>query len=131
MSDIEWTEVLGWGQEHLEELRLTAYAYVRQGKYETALKLTKALTALSPNHAYDWQLRGATELELGKTEEALASLSMALKLEPNHIPSLVNQCKALLILGHREEGLRIARFLKKNKDPRVANMASALILAYT
>lgn len=130
-DDINWREICGWGEEHLEELRNTGFSYLRQGKYDTAEKFFRALVALDPYNAYDLQTLGALLLELDNTKEALEVLSEALKLQPNHSPTMLNQAKALLALGHKEEGLRIAKFLRKNRDLSIASMAKALIMGYS
>lgn len=129
-DDIDWQETLGWSDYQVQELRLTGYSYVRQGKYDVAIKFFKALAAIDKESAYDLQTLGALYLELNDNESALSSLSDALKLQPNHNPTLLNQAKALFALGHKEEGLRIVRFLKKNKNPSISSMAKALLLAY-
>ncbi|MCB1135323.1 MAG: type III secretion chaperone [Chlamydiia bacterium] len=129
--EIDWQELLGWGRDELNELRNCGYSYIRQGKYDIGVKFFRALVALDTDNAYDAQTLGAILLEMNENEEALEVLVDALKLEPNHGPTLLNQAKALFALGHREEGLRIVRFLKKSKDRDVASMAKALLLAYS
>ena len=48
MSRINWLEELEWGEDQIEELRIAGYAYLRQGKYDIALKFFKALVILDP-----------------------------------------------------------------------------------
>lgn len=131
MSRINWKETLGWGDDELEELRVAGYAYLRQGKYEIASDLFEALNVLCHDSAYDAQTLGALYLELGNPAKALVLLDKALKLETeHHAPTLLNVTKAMLMLNRRDEGLKLAKLLRREPDPKIANMARALILAY-
>ena len=130
MSRINWLKELGWNEEHIEDLRLAGYSYIRQGKYDIALPFFEALTVLDPTSSYDVQQLGALYLQLNKPEVALKYLDRALKLEADHAPTLLNLTKALLMLNRREEALKLAEILKKEPDPVISNMAKALILAY-
>lgn len=130
MSDINWLEKLGWDDEQLEELRLTGFAYLRQGKYDIALDFFQALVVVEPNNLYDRQTLGALYLQLGKPQEAFYNLDYALKLEGDHTPTLINLCKALFMLGKPQEGLKLAEILQNDKDPKIASTARALILAF-
>jgi len=116
MSRINWLEELGWNQDHVEDLRMAGYAYIRQGKYDIALPFFEALTAL--------------HLQMGNPAEALKYLDRALKLEADHAPTLLNLTKALLMLNRKDEALKLAKILKKEPDPTISNMAKALLLAY-
>lgn len=130
MSKINWLEKLGWDDEQLDELRLTGFAYLRQGKYDIALDFFHALVVIDPNSLYDRQTLGALYLELNKPQEAFYNLDYALKLEGDHTATLINLCKALFMLGKPKEGLKLAEILQNDKDPRVSNTAKALILAF-
>jgi predicted Zn-dependent protease len=129
-KDVDFLEVTEWDDDQLGELRTCGYSYLRQGKYEIAAKFFGALIALDDENPYDMQTYGALLLELDQNEEALAVLSDALKLRPNHNSTLLNQAKALFALGHKDEGLRIVRFLRKNKDKEISSVAKALHMAY-
>lgn len=131
MSDIDWKAKLGWNDEQLEDLRMAGYAYIRQGKYEISLPFFEALTILDPLNAYDAQTLGALFLQMGKADRAKKYLEKALKLEANHPPTLLNLAKALFMLGKREEGLRLAHLLIHDEDKAIADMARALLLAFT
>lgn len=130
MGKINWLERLGWNEDQLDEIRILAYAYIRQGKYEIALPFFEVLMILIPNSAYDAQTLGALHLQLGNPAKALRYFDRALKLEPNHPPTLLNLAKALMMLGNQDEGLKVARVLKTNPDPYVSSMAEALLLAF-
>jgi len=130
MSRINWLEELGWNQDHVEDLRMAGYAYIRQGKYDIALPFFEALTVLDPTSSYDLQQLGALHLQMGNPAEALKYLDRALKLEADHAPTLLNLTKALLMLNRKDEALKLAKILKKEPDPTISNMAKALILAY-
>jgi tetratricopeptide (TPR) repeat protein len=131
MSRINWTEQLNWTNEHLEDLRYTGYAYLRQGKYEIAITFFEALTVLDPENAYDSQTLGALFLQMGEPKKALKWLDHALKIEGDHAPTLLNLCKALFMLNKKEEGLKLANILKNEPNVMISNVAKALILAHS
>lgn len=130
MSKIDWCKQLGWSEDHLEDLRYTGYAYLRQGKYDIAISFFEALAVLDPDSAYDSQTLGALYLQMGNPQKALKWLDRALKLEADHAPTLLNVCKCLFMIGKREEGLKLANILKDESNVVIANAARALILAY-
>lgn len=130
MSKIDWREKLGWGDDQIEDIRYSAYAYIRQGKYDIALPLFEALIIVDPNNAYNAQTLGAIYLQIGKAQDAIKALDLALKLETDHAPTLLNLTKALFMLGKHQEGLKLAHILKNEKDILIANAAKALIMAY-
>jgi tetratricopeptide (TPR) repeat protein len=131
MGRINWKSELGWTDENLEDLRFAGYAYIRQGKYEIALPIFEALSTIDPENAYDAQTLGALYLQLNNPLKALKSLDKALKIEADHAPTLLNLTKALFMLGKKEEGLKLANILKNEPDAAIANVAKALILAYS
>lgn len=128
---INWVDKLGWTDEHIEDLRYTGYSYIRQGKYDIALAFFEALAVLDRQSAYDAQTLGAIYLQLNQNKRALRYFDRALKLEPEHSPTLLNLAKTFFAMGRKEEGLRIAHILKNNADATIANIAKALILAYS
>lgn len=130
MSEIKWTEVLGWGQEEIDDLRYVAYSYIKQGVYDVALTFFDALAVLSPATPYDLQTIGALHLQIGNGLRALDYIDRALKLEPNHLPSKLNRAKALFMLGYKRQGLMQALELEKSADKEIASQAAALVLAY-
>jgi len=131
MGKINWLEVLGWSDEQLDEMRYVGYAYIRQGKYEIAASFFEALNVLNPDSAYDAQTIGALYLQMDQPKKALKYCEKALKLEADHAPTLLNMCKALFMLKRKEEGLKLATILKNERDPKISNVAKALILAYS
>ena len=126
---MNWLEVLGWGTDQLEDLRLVGFSYIKQGQYDIALRFFEALDVLSEN-PYDQQTLGALYLQKGQNLQALNILEKSLKADPTHVPSLLNRAKAMLALGYRRQGVAAAQGLLQNPDPVIANQASALILAY-
>ncbi len=122
---------LKWTPEHLEDLRYTGYAYLRQGKYDIAINFFEALTIIDPESAYDAQTLGALYLQKGDPKAAIKWLDRALKIETDHAPTLLNMCKALFMVGRKEEGLKLANILKKESNLAIANVATALILAHS
>ncbi len=127
----QWTEILGWDGEAIDDLRYLGYSYLKQGKYEIANSFFEALVTLSGQNTYDLQTLGALYLELGKNLQALNTIEQALKIEPNHAETLLNRAKALFALGYRRQAVAQAKALASNPSPTVANQASALLLAYT
>ncbi|HRD55846.1 MAG TPA: type III secretion chaperone [Parachlamydiaceae bacterium] len=131
MGKINWQQKLGWTEENLDDLRNTAFAYIRQGKYEIAEPIFEALVVLNQDNAYDAQTLGALLLQRNNPAKALKYFDIALKLEADHGPTLLNVCKALFMLGKKEEGLRLAEILKNEPDFIISNTAKALIMAYS
>lgn len=131
MERINWKEEMGWNEEQIDDLRLAGYAYIRQGKYDIALNFFEALVVLDPASLYDAQTLGALYLELGRLDDATHQLEKTLALEGDHTPTLLNLSKALLMSGRVEEGLKIAEIMKRDKDPKVASSASAILLAFS
>lgn len=131
MSRIDWANKLSWNEEQFEDLRYTGYAYLRQGKYDIAITFFEALTVLDPSSAYDSQTLGALYLQLGQPQKAIKWLDHALKIEADHGPTLLNLCKALFMIGKKDEGLKLANILKNEPSLIISNTAKALILAHT
>lgn len=130
-SKINWREKIGWTEENSEELRLAAYAYIRQGKYDIAIDFFEALEVLEPESAYDAQTLGALFVQLGNPAKAIKCFDRALKLDADHAPTLLNLSKAFFMLGKKDEGLRLATMLKNESDPAISNVAKALLMAYS
>jgi tetratricopeptide (TPR) repeat protein len=128
---MDFLEILGWGEEQINDLRYVGYQYLKQGKYDIAIKFFEALTVLDPENLYDLQTLGALYLEIGKNVEALNYLDRSLKIKPNHFPSLLNRTKALFGLGYKKQGLALAQTLKTCPDKNISSQAEALILAYS
>lgn len=132
MGTINWLERLGWTEEHVEDLRYTGYSYIRQGKYDIALSFFEALAVLDPSSAYDAQILGAIYLQLNQPHKALKCFDRALKLEStDQGPTLLNLAKTFFSMGKKEEGLKLVNILKNEKNQAIANVAKALILAYS
>lgn len=129
MSQIQWTEVLGWQKKELNDLRYVAYSYIKQGIYDIALTFFNAIIILEPPTAYDLQTIGAIYLQLGNGLKALDHLDRALKLDPSHIPTQLNRAKALFALGYKQQGITQALSIEKQGDKALATQAAALILS--
>jgi tetratricopeptide (TPR) repeat protein len=131
MAKIDWRKQMQITDDQLSDLRYAGYSYLRQGKYDIALKFFEALALLERESAYDFQTLGALYLETGNPGKALPCFDKALKLEADHSPTLLNLCKAFFMMGKHEEGLKLANIIKNDADPRASNIARALILAYS
>lgn len=126
---MNWTEVLGWDKEELDDLRFVAYSYIKQGIYDVALTIFNALAVLTPQTAYDLQTIGALHLQLGNGLKALDHLDRALKLDPTNLATQLNRAKALLSLGYIQQAITAAQIIEKMGEKPLAEEASALILA--
>lgn len=131
MSKINWLEELGWNEDHIEDLKCTGYSYVRQGKYSIGLVFFRTLMILNPSDPYNIQMVGAVYMQLNEPAEAVKYFERALKLESKHAPTLLNLAKAFFMLNRKEDALKIVQVLKSDKDDRLANIAKALIMAYS
>lgn len=131
MSEINWKELLGWDDAQLEDLRFVGFSYIKQGKYDIALKFFEALSVLDENSVYDIQTLGALYLETGNHLAALDYLERAIKLEPNHANTLINRVKTLFALGYKKQALTQAESLTTHENPSISQEAEALILAYS
>lgn len=129
MSEINWLEVLNWGNDELDDLRCVGYSYIKQGKYAIALTFFEALAILAPKSPYELQTLGALHLQTGNNLKALNYLDQALKIIPNHYPTLLNRAKALLALGYKKQGVVQAKELEKCEDETIAAHAASLVLA--
>lgn len=131
MSSVQWSDILGWDNEAIEDLRYLGYAYLKQGKYEIARSFFEALVTLNSQGSYDLQTLGALYLETGKNLQALNTIEQALRIDPSHSETLLNRAKALFALGFRRQAISQANSLLKDANTAIANQASALLLAYT
>lgn len=130
MSKTNWVELLNLTEEHIEDMQLAGFAYIRQGKYDIALNFFEALAILEPENPYHAQTLGGLYIQLEKPEQALVFLEKALKYDTDHTPTLLNLCKALFMLNKKEDALRLARVLSRDPQPNVSNTAKALLLAF-
>lgn len=131
MSKTNWREILGWNDQQLDELRLSGFSFLREGKYDKALLFFQTLSIIDPKSSYDAQTLGAIYLQMGQKEKALKSLDQALSLEPEHEPTLLNKAKTLLLLDRKNEAFTIARLLQGSRDLAISGDAAAIIAAYS
>lgn len=132
MSEINWAQALGWDEKQVDEMRITAFLYIREGKYDVAKYFCEALAVINPNNAHDIATLGALYLQLHNPVSALNYLDKAIVLEPGNKLTQMNRIKAMLELGYRQEGLKLLRdFIPKCKDPFLVSDAEALVLAYS
>jgi predicted Zn-dependent protease len=127
MSQINWTEILGWKDQELDDLRYIAYSYIKQGIYDVALTFFDALAVLTPQTAYDLQTIGALHLQMGNSLKALEHLDRALKIDPSHLPSQMNRAKALLALGYKQQAIQQLSSIANQEDQTFKDQALALI----
>ncbi|MCH9630237.1 MAG: hypothetical protein S4CHLAM37_02310 [Chlamydiia bacterium] len=130
MSSTNWLDVLGWDHSQMEDLRFVGFSYIKQGKYDIAIKFFEALSILEPEGVYDLQTLGALYLQTGNNLSALDFLERAIKINNTHAPTLLNRAKAMFLLGYKKQAVDQATFLQKNKDQAIATQATALIMSY-
>ncbi|MDN3509214.1 MAG: type III secretion chaperone [Candidatus Neptunochlamydia sp.] len=131
MSQTNWSELLGWSEQQIEDIRFAGYSFIKQGKYEHALKFFEVLAILPNDNVYDFQTLGGIYLQVGNNLSALNFLEKALTMDPAHKPTLLNRTKALFLLGYKKQALSQASKLERSSDPLIADQARALTLAYS
>ncbi len=130
MKKTNWSKVLNWDTSQVQDLRCSGYRFVVEGKYELARLYFEALVILESKNIYDNRTLGAIYLELNHPQRAIYHLGIALKQDPHHLPTVLNRAKALFNLGKNEKGKRLAGYLSRAKDRKIALQAEALIMAY-
>ncbi|MBS0621985.1 MAG: tetratricopeptide repeat protein [Verrucomicrobia bacterium] len=130
MAQIDWLDLLGWNEEQILDLRFTGYNYLRQGLYARALVFFEAIVSLKPSNLYDLQTLGALYLQLGNFRGAIDMCDRALAIDPKSDVTKLNKAKALFQLGERAEGLALSTEVSSTRNPKVKNLAEALLLAY-
>lgn len=130
-KQISWSSLLEWDDDTLHELRCIGYAYLKQGKYETAKIFFEGLLALGSTEVYDKQTLGAIHLQKGNGKKALEYLEEALEIDPSHEATCLNHLKALFMCGQNARGIALSKQLTKTAHASVANQASALLMAYS
>ena len=133
---MQWNEILAFSDHQMEDCRVLAYLYIRQGHYDTArrfLEMLAILTSQKPlgkQSAYDFKMLGAVYLEMGDYERSLRYLDRALRLDPTNITTLFNRMKVLFLLEKYEEGIKEALALMECDDSTIASRAEALYMSY-
>ena len=128
--DVDWSELLGWDEEKVDEIRFFGFSLLREGRYEEARLFFETLLVLDKKSLFDRQTLGALYLQINENEKALKHLDIALSIDSADEPTLMNKAKALLMLDRKTEALEIIQNLKKSSNPELANDAEALILAH-
>ena len=126
-----WSELLGWDKEKIDEIRFFGFSLLREGKYDRARLFFEVLLILDGDSSFDRQTLGALYLQMNDNEKAVEQLNKALEVLPDHEPTRLNKAKALFMLNRKEEALQIVTELMKSTDTILANDAEALIMAHT
>lgn len=113
----------------LLQLRSLAHSYIKQGHYQTAIKILHPLLAIA-NHTEDLQLLGALYVQLEQPEKALEYLKQALERNPSDATSQLNLAKTFLASGDLVNAFHQANILKDNLNVLIAEQAKALLLAH-
>jgi tetratricopeptide (TPR) repeat protein len=127
----DWLNKLGLSENELDDLRVLAYSYIRQGHYATALKIYKGILVLSKKASEDLDTFGALLLQTGQHKEAIEPLEKVLKIHKDYLKTRLNYAKALLLSGYRQRGIQECLELMRCQEPRIASDAEALKLAYS
>lgn len=131
MLDIDWKEIMGWGEAQIRDARSIGYLYYKQGAFDIAAKCFEALITINPHALYELQTLGAIYLEMRRPKEALEMLDRALSIQPGHEPTLFHRCKALLASGDKAGAFEIAHLLENSTDQMIAKSARSLLAAHT
>ena len=127
----DWLHKLGLSENELDDLRVLAYSYIRQGHYTTALKIYKGILVLSKKAPEDLETFGALLLQTGQHKEAIEPLEKVLKIHKDHLKTRLKYATALLLSGYRQRGIQECLDLMRCQEPRIAPDAEALKLAYS
>ena len=133
---MQWNDILTFSDRQMEDCRVLAYLYIRQGHYDTArrfLEMLAILTSQKPlenQSPYDFKMLGAVYLELGDYERSLRYLDRALRLDSTNVTTLFNRMKVLFLLGKHEEGSKEALALMECDDSTVSSRAEALYISH-
>lgn len=127
----DWLHKLGLSENELDDLRVLAYSYIRQGHYTTALKIYRGILVLSKKAPEDLETFGALLLQTGQHKESIEPLEKVLKIHKDHLKTRLNYAKALLLSGYRQRGIQECLDLMRCQEPRIASDAEALKLAYS
>lgn len=130
MSENKWQDILGWNEVHLQEMRITGYAYLQEGRLDIARALFEGLTVLDSNNTFDLRTLGAIYLLQGDFLKSLKVLDHSLQLEPDHPFAKLNKAKALLFLGQIDDGLKWTEEVIDCNEKSLSNDALALKMAY-
>ncbi|NDE63538.1 MAG: type III secretion chaperone [Chlamydiae bacterium] len=127
----DWLKKLGISENEIDDLRVLAFSYIRQGHYTTALKIYKGILVLSKKAPEDLETYGALLLQTGQYKEAIDPLEKVLKIHKDHLKTRLNYAKALLLCGYRQRGIQECLELMRCPEPKIASDAEALKLAYS
>lgn len=126
-----WTELLGWDEDKIEEIRFFGFSLLREGKYERARLFFEVLLILNKDSVIDRQTLGALYLQMNENDKALEQFNQVLEKMPDHEPTLLNKAKALFMLNQNQTAIAIIEKLTKSSDLMIADDASALMLTHS
>jgi len=101
-------------KEKLPELKMyeKADVFLKEGKYEEAIRLSGELLAEEPNNVDVLNLRGVAYLKNGQLKEAIEHFYKLLKQRPDYNSAMINVVEALLAEGDIDRAIEeIHRFL--------------------
>ena len=130
MEKIDWKEILGWQEDQIEEMKFFGFSYLRQGKYDIALKIFQALNILVPQDPYVLKTLGALLVTTQSPEKALDYLYKAEEMDPTDPQVKLNIAQSLLDLGQKEDALEKIKKLTSNKNKKIAGKAKALLMGW-
>jgi len=121
-----FSKILNWSEENIEDLRYVAYTYIKAGKYDFATLFFEALLLLSNENSYDLKTLGALYLQQGDNFRALELLDKALKKEKDYT-IMLNRAKALLGLGYKKQAAMQAQAVVGCEEEKLSDQAAAFL----
>jgi Flp pilus assembly protein TadD len=120
-------------EKELDVLSELAYRLVRLKRYEEARSIAKGITLLCPDYYFGHALLGALSERCGDKGQARRSYERAVWRNPADAASILNLGRLRITAGEVEAGLddmRRAWLLARKKDPKVAELAKAVLESY-
>lgn len=125
-----WSELLGWDEEKIEEIRFFGFSLLREGKYERARLIFEVLLILDKDSILDRQNLGALYLQMNENQKAVEQFNKVLEKLPEDEQTLLNKAKALFMLHQNQAAIEIVQKLSKSTNVTIANDADALMMVH-
>jgi len=108
-----------------------ATAYYRGGRIGQAIKVYEAITALRPQEADAWYLKGTLELETGDQKQAQTDFDKALQIAKSDYDLLVNVYLSCSRYGYEEMGKNYLQAVLDNKELKLSDYDLGQLSFYT
>ncbi|SEK70261.1 Tfp pilus assembly protein PilF [Butyrivibrio sp. ob235] len=107
-----------------------ADTYIKQEKYDEAIKVYDAILALRKKDKDAYYMRGMARLYMSDHDGATADFNKAMTLSPRNYDLRIMIYKALSANGFEEEGREILEACLNNTDPNMTNYEKGQISYY-